>query len=345
MENQEPMDIQEPMAMPEPVTVGPIRRAYSRIGWSLCAIIGALLVVQTLIGVVVELFWPDGCWLTESSTGMWLVTFVPQYLIAMPVGILLMRKLPAQSPQPVSMGAKNFWIFLPICFFLTYGGNIVGNLLSYVMSGGEAQNALDQYALDSNPIKILFMVVLAPLFEEFIFRKQIIDRARLHGEKTAVFLSALTFGLFHMNLFQFFYAFLLGWVFGYIYIRTGKLRYPVIMHSIINLFGSVIGPMILSMLDLEALSSIDPNATDAELMALYGDMLPGLLLYFLYLIVLLGLFVTGLVLFIMQCRKLKWQKDELALPPGARIKAIYVNAGMLVFLTVCLAATVLSVLL
>lgn len=344
IEIQQPVEIPTPMPMPEPLDVTPVKRACSRIGWALCAIIAALLVVQTLIGVVVGLLWPDGCWLTDSSTGMWLMTFVPQYLIAMPLGILLMRKVPAEAPQSVNMGIKNFWIFLPICFFLTYGGSIVGNLLSSVMSSGQAENALDQYALDTNPIKILFMVVLAPLFEEYIFRKQIIDRTRVHGEKAAVLLSALTFALFHMNLFQFFYAFLLGWVFGYIYVRTGKLRYPVLIHGIINLFGSVIAPMIMGMLDLDALASIDPNATEEELLALYSGMMPGLLLYFLYTMVLLGLCVVGLIFFAMRCRKLKWQRDPYFLTPKARTNAVYANSGMLVFLAVCILMTLLSVL-
>lgn len=323
----------------------PIRKAYSGIGWSLCAILAALLAAQFLINMLLQTFWPNGCWLTDSSSGKWILTFVPQYLIAIPVGLLLLRRIPATAPQPVRMGAKNFWIFLPICFCLTYAGNLLGNLLSSLLSGGEAQNVLDEYLLDSNPIKILFVVVLAPLFEEYVFRKQIIDRTRVYGEQSAVFLSALTFGLFHTNLFQFFYAFALGWVFAYIYIRTGKLRYPVILHSIVNFMGSVIAPLVISMLDLEALSNIDPNATIEEVMALYGSMLPGLLLYFVYIIILLGLSITGLVFLILQCKKLVWRNAQTSLPPAVQIKTTYINAGMLVFVILCLALTIMSVLL
>ena len=322
----------------------PARKAYSGIGWSLCAILASLLAVQLLLQFLLHTFWPDGCWLTESSYGKWILTFAPQYLIAIPIGLLLLRRIPAAPPQPVTMGAENFWIFLPICFCLTYAGNIVGNLLSSLLSGGEAENVLNEFAMDSNPIKILFVAVLAPLIEEYVFRKQIIDRTRAYGEQSAVFLSALTFGLFHVNLFQFFYAFLVGWVFGYIYIRTGKLRYPVILHSIVNFMGSVVAPFVLSMLDLEALSNIDPNATNEEILALYGSMLPGLLLYFLYATILLGLSVTGAVFLIMQCKKLIWRNTEAQLPSGTQVKTAYLNAGMLVFLILCLALTIRSVL-
>ena len=318
------------------------RKTFSTVGWALCAILGAMLATQILLNVVLQTFWPDGCWLTESPYGKWIVNFVPQYLIAIPLGLLLLRRIPAKPPKPYKIGVRNFWIFLPICFFLTYSGNIVGNLLSYLLSGGEAQNALDNFALDPNPIKILFMVVLAPLIEEYVFRKQILDRTSVYGEKASVFLSALTFGLFHANLFQFFYAFLLGWLFAYIYIRTGKLRYPVMMHAIINFMGGVIAPLVLSVLDMDALTDIENGVASDEVIA---QTLPGMLLYFLYLIVILGLFVTGLVLLILQCKKLIWQNAEAQLTLHQSCKATYLNAGMLAFLAICSTLTVLSVML
>lgn len=323
----------------------PIRKVYSRIGWSLCTIIVAMLAVQLLLSAVLKLFWPNGCWLTDSSTGKWLINFVPQYLIAMPASILMLRRIPAEPPERKLMGAANFWSFLFICIFLMYGGNLIGNYLSMLLSGGDAQNALDEFALDSNPIKILFLVVLAPFFEELIFRKLLIDRTRIYGEKTAVFLSALTFALLHGNLFQFFYAFFLGWVFAYIYLRTGRLHYTVLLHSIINFMGGVVAPMILSMLDLEALSTIDPTASTEEILALYGSMLPGLTLYLLYSLVLLGGSVAGLVLLVQRCKKLEWMESPISLPTGQHRKAIYLSAGMLVFLIICGALTLLSVLL
>ena len=331
--------------MPEPSTptdLKPIKRVYSHIGWSLCAIVGVVLIVQSLVTAVVAAIWPDGCWLTESSTGMWLLTFVPQYLVAMPVGILMMRKLPAEAPAPVNMGRKNFWIFLSICFFLTYTGSFLGNFLSGSLSGGSADNALDAYTLDTNPIKVLFLVVLAPLFEELVFRKYLIDRTRIHGEKMAVFLSALTFGLFHMNLYQFFYAFMLGWLFAYIYIRTGKLRYPVIMHGIVNFFGGVIAPMVLSLLDMETLDAmVSQSGQLSDLVQ--KQALFGLFVYYAYLFVLLAVWVIGLVFFIKRSQRLVWKEVPQPLPANKQINTIYVNGGMIVFLVFFTLMTLASI--
>ena len=51
-----------------------------------------------------------------------------------------------------------------------------------------------------------FSVVLAPVMEELIFRKVLIDRTIVYGDKAAVVLSGLLFGVFHGNFHQFFYA-------------------------------------------------------------------------------------------------------------------------------------------
>lgn len=98
----------------------PVRKAFSGIGWALCAIIAATFAVQLVLKLVINTFWPDGCWLTDSSTGMWLLTFVPMYLIAFPAGLLVMKRIPAEAPTACKMTAKEFWTYIPICFFLTY---------------------------------------------------------------------------------------------------------------------------------------------------------------------------------------------------------------------------------
>ena len=66
------------------------------------------------------------------------------------------------------------------------------------------------------------------------------------GEKPAVILSGLAFGLIHGNLTQFFYAFGLGIAFGYIFVKTGKVKYPIILHMIINFLGSVVSVLVLN---------------------------------------------------------------------------------------------------
>lgn len=320
------------------------RKIFSRIGVALSVILIVASVLQVLWALVPTWIWGEGNWMTSSSWGMWLGTFAPMYLIAVPLGLVLLRKIPAEAPQSGKLGGKNFLVFLLIGFALMYGGNLIGNILAAIFSWGTAENGLVTYAMDNNPLKIVVMVILAPVIEEYIFRKQILDRTRKYGEKLAVFFSALTFALFHMNLFQFFYAFGLGWLFAYIYMRTGRLRYPVLIHSIVNFLGSVVAPFVLSLVDLEALSGIDPAATTEEMMTLLGDMLPGLVVYMLYAMVLMGLSVAGFVMLMIRRKRLVWQDAALRLPKGATVKTVYRNVGMIVFVLLCLGMIVVSLL-
>ena len=61
----------------------------------------------------------------------------------------------------------------------------------------------------------------------------------------AVLASGLFFGLFHGNLNQFSYAFLLGLFLGFIYVKTGKLGYTIGLHMAINFIGSSLGTWML----------------------------------------------------------------------------------------------------
>ena len=320
------------------------KNVFSRIGWALSVILVVSSLLQGIWIAVPEMIWGEENWFTASSWGKWIGTFAPIYLIGVPAGLLLFKKLPTDAPQRGKLGGKNFITFLLIAFCLMYGGNIIGTLLSAILSGGAADNPLTDYAMDTSPLKIVVMVILAPLIEEYVFRKQIIDRTRKYGEKMAVFLSALTFGLFHLNLFQFFYAFALGGLFAYIYLRTGRLRYPVILHGIVNFLGSVVAPFMLSLVDMEALTQMDPNATAEQIMEQYGHMLPGLLVLMLYAMVLVGLSITGLVLLIIKCRKLVWKEADAQLPKGMGVKTAYLNTGIIVYILLCVGMIILTLL-
>lgn len=330
--------------MDETYELKPARKVFSRIGLAFCVILIAATALQFAFVLIPAAIWGKDNWLATSSWGFWLSTFVPLYAFAIPAGLLLLRKLPAQKPQDQKFGIKHFLVIFPICVFLMIAGSLLGNILSALLSGGTAENALNDYAMDTNPLKILFMVVLAPLLEEYVCRKQIIDRTLRYGEKTAVVLSAAVFGLLHQNLFQFFYAFALGLVFGYIYTRTGRLRYTVILHAIVNFMGSVIAPWILTLVDLEAIAGLDPMLPPEELLGVYMEILPGLLVLLGYLFIYYGLAFAGFVLLIVMWRKQQWKPIDTQLPKGTAFKTVYLNAGMIIYVLICVATTALALL-
>ena len=236
------------------VTAPPTRKIYSKIGFVLFTMAGITIALQSGLSVLFSSLKIDA--LNNSSWIVWLTTFVPLYLIAVPIGLLLLRKIPTEPAEKSKLSAKHFILVLIICIPIMYIGNLLGTVLASLISGGNSANALIDFAFDKSPLKIVVLVILAPVIEEYIFRKQIIDRVKKYGEKTAFFLSAFAFAMFHMSLYQFFYAFGLGLIFAYVYIRTGRLRYSVALHIIINFVGSVVAPWLASKVDLVKLSGL-----------------------------------------------------------------------------------------
>ncbi len=299
-----------------------------------------ILVLGSVLQILLAALCPQ--WL-RTSWGMWLCTFGPIYLIAVPVGLLILKAVPCRSIEKQSMKPGRYLIILLISFFMMYAGNLVGGIVTGILQavlGNSPANPIMNFATGQSVLpKILFLVILAPIIEEFIFRKQLMDRMHVYGQKTAIFTSALMFGLFHGNLSQLFYAFALGLVFGYVYLKTGKLRYSISLHMIINFLGGVVGPMFLEHLDLSMLNH--PETLDLSALM---PMLPWLAGFALYMLVLVGLSIAGLVLLCVKCRQIRFAPEALQLPKGTVLKTVYGNLGMILLIAACLGLIVTTLL-
>lgn len=87
--------------------------------------------------------------------------------------------------------------------------------------------------VDNVFVAFLTNAVLAALMEEIIFRKLLITKEK--NVKIALLTSSLIFGVMHMNPIQSTYAFILGLVLGYIYIKSNyNLLTSFIVHLTIN---------------------------------------------------------------------------------------------------------------
>jgi len=162
--------------------------------------------------------------------------FALAYVVSMVAAILLAglirRRVEPVRPEKRSLSAGQFLVVVLVCFGLWGVGALVGNFPQFfapVETGG---------LMDGLPFLLLAMVG-APVFEELIFRKFLLDRVGPYGEGTAVLFSALLFGMAHQNAGQFFLAFLLGAVFALVYLRTGQIAYTMALHFLINTVASL----------------------------------------------------------------------------------------------------------
>lgn len=320
------------------------RKMFSIMGFACFTILFVATALQFAAFYAARRFAPQ--W-TSQSWFMWAVTFIPLYAAGVPVGVALLKRIPADVSVIRKLRFRDLLIFLVMCFPIMYIGNIVGTALSaalHALLGTEIKNPLEAFMNGASIwLAVLVMVVLAPVIEELVFRKLIIDRMRSFGEGRCVLVSGLLFGLFHGNLSQFFYAFGLGALFAFIYVKTGRLRYTVFLHATINLYSGIITPLLLKGLDLNALTHGGEKNPQAIIRWMV-EHLPNLIVIFFYSLVHLALVIIGLVLLIVRRRAFYFERGSLQPVKETGFRALFLNMGMILFTAAALALFVFSLL-
>lgn len=243
------------------------------------------------------------------------VTMIPLYVIGYPVTFLIMKKENADRIEKHKMGIGRFVLAFMMAYGLMIAGNIIGLALTAVIGlikGEPVTNAMLNVVSEGNVwISAIYTVLLAPVFEEILFRKLICDRVVQYGQRTAVIISGLMFGLFHMNFNQFFYAAFLGGFFAFIYVKTGSLKYTIGLHMVVNFMGSVVGGLLLQ--------NVDP--TQMTGMAIYG----------VYSMCIYVIGIVGIVLFFINWSKMKAGQEQSVIEKGNWFKTAILNPGMLLY--------------
>jgi membrane protease YdiL (CAAX protease family) len=228
-----------------------------------------------------------------------------------------------------------------------YAGNIIGNYIMILVSLSTGKVIANPVAeMLSGPsfwINTIVVAVIGPIIEEIIFRKLILDRTHIWGEKTAMVFSALIFALLHGNLYQFFYAFGMGLIFAYIYIRTGRIRYTIALHMFINGFFGVFANWVISKVPLELLETladseyIESIYASEEAMTEFINQLmphmPGLALYCFYAFAIFFMTLGGFVLYLIYRKKLTLKKSAFELPRGYVCGPVYGAPGVMITIT------------
>ena len=288
------------------VSIQEAKSCFRTLSLALLAMTFFPIVIQLLTGIVASVLSVLGLDLLNNPWFLWAASSLPLYVVGVPIFLLLIRSVPTHAQPRSQLPASRFLVLLLICFPVTYLGNLIGTLLSAVLSGGTAQNSIETYLTDGGPLALFTTIIVAPVVEEFVFRKQLLDRCGRYGEKPAMVFSALTFGLFHMNFYQFFYAFGVGLILAYVYLRTHSLRYPVLIHMIINFLGSAVPLFMIS--------------HGLEVYLLAADLV---------------LAVAGLVAAIVYRKRFSLSPAPCELPREGQAKTVYGNVGFLLFALFC----------
>lgn len=158
------------------------------------------------------------------------------YLIQMfpPIAYVAWLRRKAGRPNAIHLGVRK--VNLPILLWgvlVLMASSVVLEPLLLLFPKEEYQNVTDMVGLGG--WAILSVVVCAPILEEILFRGLIFESCRERfGGGAAVLISALLFGLVHGVPVQIINAFVVGLIFGYIYLRTGSLLSVILLHVFNN---------------------------------------------------------------------------------------------------------------
>jgi len=269
-----------------------------------------------------------------NYTFVMLSNFVAMYLIAFPILYLILRGMRSVERPKRDMSIKELFSLFLVAEAFMYFGNLVGSYLNAFISaltGAEIENGIANIIENAPMWLIIFMVVLVgPVVEELIFRKLLFDKLGHYGDRLVIIVSAIAFGLFHGNLYQFFYAVLVGLVLGYVYSRTANIVYPIIIHVLLNFMGSVIPMLIYDEINaFTELSELMMSGAEYDI-AEYGRLS---LIVGTYSMIELALVIAGVVIFFKKRRSIFISdRCEVLIPKARRVAVTLLNVGAMLFL-------------
>ena len=326
------------------------KRFFSKIGFVWAIYTFVFLLSASCIALAVKMLAPD---LAESMFFENALAPIALYVVGLPILLLFCTGIKkGEAPQKKKIGFGAWLLYLFVCIGMMYAGSQISQVLIGIFSlfGVDAMpETLGAMDTPGFIMYFIYCVIIAPLGEELVYRKLLIDRTRKFGCLVSVLLSGLTFGFMHGNLFQLFFACFVGFVMAYLYFHTGNIWLTIGIHAVINLISVFsylinlkLAPMLEAASDVTAfISDVVSNDLVLLFVADYGFALIGLLLISqLY----LAGFACAIAIPLAFRKSISFDKGTETLPRGKGFSVIFINAGMIVLFLIYLTEIVLSLL-
>ena len=147
------------------------------------------------------------------------------------------EKIEASFEKPAS--PMLFFTSVGFGLMLCYCGDFISTWISALFEeAGINLTTTAETEIPTSGIPLLLFAistaVLPAIVEEFTMRAVTMQPLRKYGDKFAIIMTALVFGLMHRNAVQGIFAFIAGAVFGYIAIASGSIWTAVVVHSLNN---------------------------------------------------------------------------------------------------------------
>lgn len=148
------------------------------------------------------------------------------------------EEVPAASAFNIRIVLAMFLLALGLQYVTVYLTSFVGSLRpDWMQTYEDLMNTAGIGSL--SPITVIYACIIAPISEELIFRGVTLGYAKKALPTAgAIFLQAVLFGVFHMNMIQGIYAAFLGLFLGYVCEAGGSIVIPMLFHSFFNILGT-----------------------------------------------------------------------------------------------------------
>lgn len=161
--------------------------------------------------------------------------------------LLLKEGKPLKQIQTRGLGIGNMLILVLLTYLIMPVVSFI-NAISMLFVENEVSTVA--ISLVDRPIwiTIILMAVLPAIVEELAFRGILFHAYRTVDVKMAMICSGLCFGMMHLNINQFLYAFVLGMFFVLLVEATGSIYAPIIVHFVFNASNMVSSVVLMRLL-------------------------------------------------------------------------------------------------
>jgi len=194
---------------------------------------------------------------------------------------------------------------ITLCFLLQFTAIIIMSLITNIIgsiSGQEISTDLNTLT----PYMIFMLLIFNPIIEEFVFRKLFADKLLKYGELFYILVSSFCFAIVHgvsLGIPQIVYTFILGMIWSYLVVKTGNIKLSIILHSLSNLFGSIVSQLL--------------NGISIEVLGMYSMVM-----------ILLG--IIGFICFLKNKKHIELDNKN-KLFDKVIIKEMFTNKGILIY--------------
>ncbi len=219
-------------------------------------------------------------------------------------------------------GALNFFLALIAGLGICMVANLVTMIVSVVVKlfGYESISLDITYPTDLLGIFITFLrvSVIAGFTEEIALRGYTMGSIRIYGDKTAILLSSVVFGLMHGNLIQIPFAMVAGFALGYFTVKTRSMWTGIVIHAVNNFIS-----VFFSYLMQEYSEDV---ANTAYNIIFYG---------------LIGAGIVALILFVKRTGDIRLASDRSELTFREKAFAFFINPAMIIAIILLVVETAL----